>query len=55
LNPYLGGLEHGLVGTLISIGSITEDQALSDTEKVTRIRALLATRAGSSDKPIRIG
>src|SRR5271169_3050295 len=44
LKTQLGGLERGLVGTLTSIGSITEDQALSDTEKVTRIRALLATR-----------
>jgi hypothetical protein len=44
LKTLLGGLERGLVGTLTNIGSITEDQALSDTEKVTRIRALLATR-----------
>ena len=44
LKTLLGGLERGLVGTLTSIGSITEDQALSDTEKVTRIRTLLATR-----------
>jgi hypothetical protein len=44
LKTLLGGLERGLVGTLTSIGSITEDQALSDTEKVTRIRALLTTR-----------
>jgi len=43
LKTLLGGLERGLVGTLTNIGSITEDQALSDTEKVTRIRALLAT------------
>ena len=47
LKTLLGGLEPGLVGTLTSIGSITEDQALSDTEKVTRIRALLATRETS--------
>jgi hypothetical protein len=32
------------VGTLTTIGSITEDSALSDAEKVTRIRALLAMR-----------
>jgi len=44
LNAMLGGLERGLVGTLTSIGSITEDRALSDAEKVTRIRALLAQR-----------
>ena len=44
LKALLGGLEHGLVGTLTTIGSITEDRALSDAEKVTRIRALLATR-----------
>ena len=43
LKTLLGGLERGLFGTLTSIGSITEDQALSDTEKVTRIRALLET------------
>ena len=33
-----------MVSTLTTIGSITEDRALSDVEKVTRIRALLATR-----------
>jgi hypothetical protein len=44
LKALLGGLERGLVGTLATIGSITEDRALSDAEKVTRIRALLATR-----------
>src|SRR6516165_8754219 len=33
-----------LVGTLATIGSITEDRALSDAEKVTRIRVLLAQR-----------
>ena len=44
LKTLLGGLEHGLVGTLTTIGSITEDRALSDTEKVTRIRGLLAPR-----------
>jgi TnpA family transposase len=42
LKALLGGLERGLVGTLTTIGSITEDRTLSDTEKVTRIRALLA-------------
>jgi TnpA family transposase len=44
LKARLGGLEHGLVGTLTTIGSLTEDRALSDAEKVTRIRALLAQR-----------
>jgi hypothetical protein len=44
LKALLGGLERGLVGTLTTIGSITEDRTLSDTEKVTRIRALLAQR-----------
>ena len=44
LKALLSGLERGLVGTLATIGSITEDRALSDAEKVTRIRALLATR-----------
>jgi hypothetical protein len=44
LKMLLSGLEHGLVGTLTTIGSITEDRALSDAEKVTRIRALLAQR-----------
>jgi len=44
LKALLGGLEQGLVGTLATIGSITEDGALSDAEKVTRIRALLAKR-----------
>ena len=44
LKTLLGSLEHGLVGTLTTIGSITEDRVLSDTEKVIRIRALLAQR-----------
>jgi hypothetical protein len=44
LQTLLSGLERGLVGTLTTIGGITEDRALSDGEKVTRIRALLATR-----------
>jgi hypothetical protein len=44
LKALLAGLERGLVGTLATIGSLTEDRALSDAEKVTRIRALLATR-----------
>jgi len=44
LKALLGDLERGLVGTLTTIGSITEDRALSDAEKVTRIRALLAQR-----------
>jgi hypothetical protein len=42
LKALLGGLERGLVGTLTTIGSITEERTLSDTEKVNRIRALLA-------------
>ena len=36
--------QRGLVSTLTTIGSITEDRSLNDVEKVTRIRALLATR-----------
>ena len=44
LKALLGSLEQGLVGTLTTIGSITDDRALSDAEKVTRIRALLAKR-----------
>jgi hypothetical protein len=44
LKVLLEGIERGLVSTLTIIGSITEDRALSDVEKVTRIRALLATR-----------
>jgi hypothetical protein len=44
LKVLLEGLERGLVSTLTTIGSITEDRALSGVEKVTRIRALLATR-----------
>ncbi|MGH9438151.1 MAG: Tn3 family transposase, partial [Terriglobia bacterium] len=44
LKALLDGLERGLVGTLTTIGSITEDRALSDAEKVTSIRALLAQR-----------
>jgi hypothetical protein len=44
LKALLGGLERGLVGTLTTIGSITENRTLSDTEKVNRIRALLAQR-----------
>jgi TnpA family transposase len=44
LKALLDGLERGLVGTLTTIGSIAEDSRLGDTEKVTRIRALLAQR-----------
>ena len=44
LKVLLEGIERGLVSTLTTIGSITEDRALSDVEKVTGIRALLATR-----------
>ena len=44
LKVLLEGIERGLVSTLTTISSITEDRALSDVEKVTRIRALLATR-----------
>jgi hypothetical protein len=44
LKALLRGFERGLVGTLTTIGNITEDRALSDAEKVTRIRVLLATR-----------
>lgn len=44
LKTLVGFLEQGLVGTLTTIGTITEDGALSDAEKVIRIRALLATR-----------
>jgi hypothetical protein len=44
LKTLVGYLERGLVGTLATIGTITEDGALSDAEKVIRIRALLATR-----------
>jgi TnpA family transposase len=44
LKVLLEGIERGLVSTLTTIGSITEDRALSDVEKITRIRALLATR-----------
>ena len=44
LKTLLGGLEHGLLGTLTTIGSITEDRVLSDAEKLDRIRALLAQR-----------
>jgi hypothetical protein len=42
LKALIGGLEGGLVGALTTIGSITEDRTLSDPEKVTGIRALLA-------------
>jgi hypothetical protein len=44
LKALVGYLDQGLLGTLATIGAITEDGALSDAEKVTRIRALLATR-----------
>jgi hypothetical protein len=39
----VGYLDQGLLGTLVSIGAITEDEALSDAEKVTSIRAVLAS------------
>jgi len=41
LKVLLEGHERGLVSTLTTFDSITEDRALSDLEKVTRIRALL--------------
>jgi TnpA family transposase len=44
LKALVGYLERGLVGTLATIGTITEDGDLSDAEKVVRIRAILATR-----------
>lgn len=44
LQTLVGELERGLMGTLTSIGSITEHRGLSDTEKVSRIRAVLAQR-----------
>ena len=37
-------LDQGLLGTLVTIGAITEDEALSDAEKVSSIRTLRATR-----------
>ena len=55
LKTLLASLEHGVVGTLTSISSIAEDRALSDAEKVTRIRAVLAThdtRIGLADDPV---
>ena len=36
LKVLLEGIERGLVSTLTTIGSITEDRALSDVEKVFR-------------------
>jgi TnpA family transposase len=44
LKALVSCLDKGVVGTLATIGAIAEDSALSDTEKVQRIRALLATR-----------
>lgn len=44
LKALLDGLDQGLVSALSTIGSIAEDSKLGDTEKVTRIRALLAQR-----------
>ncbi|MGH9772860.1 MAG: Tn3 family transposase, partial [Candidatus Acidiferrales bacterium] len=44
LKVLLDGLDRGLIGTLTTIGGITENRALSDAEKVIRIRALLAQR-----------
>jgi hypothetical protein len=40
----VGYLDQGLMGTLVTIGAITEDGALSDAEKIASIRTLLATR-----------
>lgn len=45
LKALVACLDQGLLGTLATIGTITEDAALSDTEKVQHIRALLAARA----------
>src|SRR6185437_3569138 len=55
LKILLASLEHGVVGTLTTIGSSIEDRALSDAEKVTHIRALLVahdTRSLLEDDPV---
>ena len=44
LKALVGYLDQGLLGTLVTIGAITEDGALSDAEKIASIRTLLATR-----------
>ncbi|HEX5481353.1 MAG TPA: DUF4158 domain-containing protein, partial [Terriglobia bacterium] len=44
LKMLLGGLERGLIGTLSTLRGLTEERALSDAGKVTRIRAWLAQR-----------
>ena len=45
LKALVAYLDIGLVETLAGIATLTEDSALSDSEKVSRIRALLATQA----------
>jgi TnpA family transposase len=44
LKTLLAYLDMGVVETLATIATLTEDHTLSDTEKVTRIRALLSAR-----------
>jgi hypothetical protein len=46
LKTLIGFLDHGVLETLARINGVTEDSVLSDSEKVHRIRALLA------DKPL---
>jgi TnpA family transposase len=45
LKALFAYLDIGFVETLAGIATLTEDSALSDSEKVSRIRALLSTRA----------
>lgn len=45
LKTLVAYLDTDVVQTLATIATLTEDRALSDSEKVTRIRALLATQA----------
>ena len=42
LKTLVGFLDHGVLETLAKIKGVTKDSNLSDTEKVQRIRALLA-------------
>ncbi|MBA3442728.1 MAG: Tn3 family transposase [Pyrinomonadaceae bacterium] len=50
LKMLVAYLDSGVERTLSSIATLTEDSALSDSEKVNRIRAVLATRAANRQR-----
>jgi hypothetical protein len=50
LKALVGYLDQGLLRTLVTVGAITEDGALSDAEKIASIRTLLGEYDFSDEK-----